>query len=435
MRRLTVVGRRLLRRSKPRLRWRRVDWNRLLLVSVSCLGFLYQVLEVSIHYFHYKTSNRIAINSDGNVSAFSLAVCIRYKELIDAERLLHETGIRMPQEIETEAVEEAASLLTVKQIFAYTPPVNQTIAGCIYRTSDGKVVSTLEQNVCYSVFRVRKYFTQDSICYAFRQKKMVSLDKDIVSHSLHLPFIVGEITFAGQFNRSAYMTAIATGSDLPHRSRDYAERFNCDTKSPCDLRVAPQRFKRRLLPSPYETRCVKEQSSRRIADCMVACTMAALAPINRVTYRLMLEREIDRKPISTRDFSNQTVLSLTAVTYESCKRRCFFPPCDVTITVSHLKQVWRFRTYFAPRVVLLSPRMPDIVATSVAVTSFIEYFSLVCGCFGTWFGLSFLSLTFFFKRRAEGREGKRIPLPTFRSTVVNIVHLFPVPQARVVGRR
>lgn len=57
-----------------------------------------------------------------------------------------------------------------------------------------------------------------------------------------------------------------------------------------------------------------------------------------------------------------------------------------------------------------------MVTQAVPVMTFIDYFSLMCACFGTWFGLSFLSLNPF--RRLKRKKCKRHIITSQRPQIV-----------------
>lgn len=101
---------------------------------------------------------------------------------------------------------------------------------------------------------------------------------------------------------------------------------------------------------------------------------------------------------SLHDSMNRTVKYLLQVGHRICYKRCIGTPCELTFTrssasVSKISDV-------ALALWSMTASNPDVRVTTVERISFIDFFTFVCSCFGTWFGVSFLSLDPF------GRKGR-----------------------------
>ena len=93
---------------------------------------------------------------------------------------------------------------------------------------------------------------------------------------------------------------------------------------------------------------------------------------------------------------------------DACDASCHSMPCadEYTRTKTSFSRLGKMHLGFA----LMSPQEPDVETSVQPTMSFIEFFSFVCSCFGTWFGLSFLSLESLLRRRHRmrmkvGRDG------------------------------
>ena len=94
-------------------------------------------------------------------------------------------------------------------------------------------------------------------------------------------------------------------------------------------------------------------------------------------------------PIASSRHTNASINDLLVKTDADCKRRCVFFPCSIDFTRTALIVKTRGNKY---SVALMTPNQPHTRLTSLPSMSFIDFFSLLSSCVGTWFGVSFLSL-------------------------------------------
>ena len=78
------------------------------------------------------------------------------------------------------------------------------------------------------------------------------------------------------------------------------------------------------------------------------------------------------------------------------------------------------------------PQYPARTDIAIPTMSFIDFFSLTSSCFGTWFGVSFMSVTVLFARFTQKRKGKGEP---FRRVVVIQNHRTTVEHVHILDRR
>lgn len=394
---------------------------RTLVLLVSVIGFVINVSEVSFEYFTFKITNRIEQDLFPRVRPLSLSICLRYIDSMDQKRLSKETGIKMGPVTNVESAYRETSKLTIEQIFKYSPAVNVTIASCTYRDRNS-IPHDGNASVCNDVFKVTKYYTQEYVCYIFKQRNVKSLDSDSITKAMHNSYRIGEITATSDFDNVAYMTAALTAS-VPYVSRDYAEVTRCEPGL-CKLSISGTFFMKHGLPPPFETRCVAKDFVEYFS-CMQTCTVDLLVPHNRVPYALILDQPFPFKHISHMDMMNSTFAAVTIDIGKKCKAKCRFNPCLTQMIVTYTKIIKRIEKG-AFQFSVLTPRTPDVVTIAVPVMSFGEFFSLVSGCFSTWFGLSFFSLSHIkiFKAKTHTKEQRT-------KNVINIVHLLPYRTARI----
>ena len=144
-----------------------------------------------------------------------------------------------------------------------------------------------------------------------------------------------------------------------------------------------------LLEPPYDTLC-KNRDPELMYTCTSECMIKQFLMINRVPGFHLLTHRFDKKVFSVKDLDHKERLTHAVKSFSICHRRCRFTPCkfDYSKTAARAMKDTSQDLRFS----LLTSTDSTITITAQVTMSFIEYFSFVCGCFGTWFGFSFLSL-------------------------------------------
>lgn len=338
------------------------------------------------------------------IKPHQVALCIRYSDIVDRERLREETGIDLgPATNLKEALMEEGKL-TIDQVFEFTPDANISISRCDFRP-DAWTIKQEDAAGCYEHFLVSKFFTLEYMCYHVQERVPKKIHYEGVTKST---FSVG--TFFTLFlneslNSLDCLYPIAFHADgrvygLPNYSRNHAQQLN-------HLRDKNRNFTRNGRPAvafihmipadvwinrmekPYDTQCTPVDQG--YADkCRLNCYLDKLAPYNRVPGWELLDQRYKQKPISTKDIQHPTLGPLLRSFDYECAVRCDYSPCHEGFTVTKTQR--RQTMNRAVGIALTSPIDPRIDLTSQATMSFVEFFSFICSCFGTWFGVSFLSL-------------------------------------------
>ena len=104
-----------------------------LLRTAAVIGFTLQVVQVSLQYFAFTTTTQVSYLLPPFVQPHVVALCVRYSDMLDHERVRRETGIQSQAVKSMADAYDQESRLTIRQSMRYTPAVNKTIDSCTYR--------------------------------------------------------------------------------------------------------------------------------------------------------------------------------------------------------------------------------------------------------------------------------------------------------------
>ena len=379
------------------------------LLLLSMIGFVYQVVQVSRQYFAYKVSIRTEFSLQKKLTKHDIALCIRFNDILDIDRLQKETGIEIFRQTGNQSLAlaiENEKFLTLKHIFDYTPNSSDLIQGCFFRPNNWDLRMGAAEE-CNKIYRVRRFVTQERMCYQVTDTTAFMPNRPSVSLSTYAPLMVYEVYFDERLSQADAVSVIAFTTHLPFVSRQFsspAEYFFADkhvrvsnsiSATPSDTRIIS-------LESPYETGCANVSEESQYL-CEFECLLDVMSPYNRLpSWHLILEGFDygDRKLTSLGDSRNDTLRELLDNKTHACYKNCFArPPCDLSYTRT-LASVSKMGDD-ALNLRSLSPPDPDVVSTEVATMSFIDFFTYICSCFGTWFGVCFLSLDRFCRHDDE----------------------------------
>jgi hypothetical protein len=379
---------------------------RCFILLIAAFGFGVQVTQVSIHYFSYGTHVQVHVLFPEKAVHHNVAVCVSYADLVNWTALSNAS--------EKDGENEKPKL-TVRQLFELTPDVNNTIEACYFRVSNWRA-KFLQGDECYNYFHVHKYMAQSYICYKFELLIEVTLDMSSITRSLSASFAMSTLSLTKAFNKSTNVNMITFHGSYPYLSRDVSVvTYILDstlTKNKLhnyfDLFSNDYEFVR--LEAPYDTGCI-DRKVEDIFTCKYSCfvqhysAMGKIAPLDPVTDPL------DLLIIDGEDLEDDEILANVSKIDKICVKKCDFVPCHSGYT----------KTTFLPRLIKelnlgyysRTPIEPSIISESIPGNSFVEYFSFTAGCFGIWFGISFMSLDPFKKQKCESCKDSGHPFNVF----------------------
>ena len=371
------------------------NWIKSGFFLLAVLGFCTQVIQVSILYFEYRTATQVKLDLRDFLTPHSYLICIRYGDILDRERLFKDTGrkVRQIPDLDEGIAEE--STLTIQEIFEYTPKPEDVIKACFYRSSD-MTFAVRQLKSCNQLFNVTKSFTLEFVCYRFQLKReFEQMPMEAAVQSRYKQYTIFDLTLNDSFKTANYLIPIAFVGRLPYESRRFSESALIRSIPPSDsmeynwINVFSSDFIKKKLEAPYDTGCIRrENDDYHICkrDCLVS---RFRKKFHKLPFTEFLEQPYNLKTISTAELEDPAIASQIRQVYQGCKRKCYFIPCYMIYTKTTFRTIL-FRE-FPLAFSAMTPTEADIVTEAKETMSFVEYFSFITGCFGTWFGLSFMS--------------------------------------------
>lgn len=376
-----------------RLRNRRTEIKVFVLVA-AFIGFVTQVTQVSLQYFAYTTYVQVQVTVPDHSGGHGIGVCFRYVDILNYEQLAKETHIRLnkPKNATDVSIE---GKLTIAQIFKFTPAENETIDRCWTRLR-WSLNEMTDKKLCLSRFAVQKFVTQEYICYVFREVRNESLTMRSVTRSRQFQSTIWAVSLTKAF-ADVFSVRITTfaNEQLPFVSMDFSvnrllkKAFEHLKQVINSFDVFPSDFVVTRMPPPFETMCRDENSTDRWT-CKFDCIAHHFNGTDLMMSNDIIPIPMDSKLIGSEDEKNESLLSFAEGVTQRCEDACFFIPCHVMYSKTSVNSL-----YLAHEAMVLEAMTsvePTLGSNAIASMTFVDFFSFLCGCFGIWFGVSFLSI-------------------------------------------
>jgi hypothetical protein len=378
---------------------------------VCFVGFLVHSVTFSINYFQYKTSTSLVIEVRHKISAPDVGYCSRWTDIIDRSNAL-KYGLKTNRSNDLNDVDDDLSALTLDQIFELTPPENETIYFCHYRTGNDNDVALKYGQNCSQFFRVQKFFMQNFMCYAIFVSK-IDYTFSRIAHSLRFPFKFYSIALKEKVAAGHEIAVMGFLGRLPYISRDFAASYrrykdfekNVDGMNNFFLRYSHNNVSQ--LPSPYDTNCSpREFFEKNNETCKATCLKERLRSLERSPVSEILIQGSRFKPIGPKDVFNKTLNGKIEKIENHCDSVCPLAPCNYEYAVTHSHSFHQMENK-NPGVILriMIPKTPSLHTLYYPKTSFWEYALYIMSTFGVWLGMSAVALNPF-KRFIDIREKK-----------------------------
>ena len=369
------------------------------------MGFVYQVSEISIDYFAYKTSTKVALHLENKFINPAIIFCSKYTDIIDRTNY-EKYGIHSKARYITSEQLTDMSKLTIRDIFELTPDTNKTMIGCQFRTNEYNMDS-YNRDVCYSMFNVTKYQEGAFICYQFQTRipdnqfncEQAALSfhslNELYSIQLHPRFLLSnrikgisfipDVANSSFFNmpiisRRFYSTLVRFGSSSP------------DTSFVNYITLSGDVYSISRLNKPYDTACVRNNEETEYA-CRRKCNIASFK-----SHDIFPPNELTTEPLPLKH-SKTVVTSLNTILLRDIERRsskCIracseHALCEdwYTVTLANSSPVRYFNTL---SISSSCSNRPAVIVQHLPKVMFIDFIMYVSSSFGIWFGISILSI-------------------------------------------
>lgn len=384
------------------------------LFSFGCLvGFLFQSAQISSDYFRFETRALSTQDVEVYLPMPTLAICVKYDEIYNKAAVFKlrskQAKVHMNKDIDS-----LEKILTIREIFQFTPDVEHIMNMCAYRSSQTYQIQWLNASNCYERFHLSKFYMMQYVCFAFKPIHNEPFILDQIASSIYMNGIFYMVQVCKLFTRVIKLMPILYYNLLPNEERDFAPYFMLGARIPhsaYSLRIEFDLIKVDKLPPPFDTRC------RNVFDragCLKTCKLIKLKGMQRVPSSEILTENFDLPHTSDRDTAkNRTQAIFIAQVDESCRLSCHGEPCMYNFTITYGDVYFEDKSYDYIRIRVGKPQKPITALhyeAKIGLTDFIIYLS---STFGIWFGLSFYDFNPFpylmarVKMKAESNLTKR----------------------------
>ena len=374
--------------------------------KIFCLmGFVYQVSEISVEYFAYRTSTKVALQLENKFINPAIIFCPKYTDIID--RSNHEKyGIHSKARYITSEQLNDMSKLTIKDIFELTPDTNNTMIGCQFRNNEYNMDS-YNRDQCYSMFQVTKYQEGAFICYQFRTRipdnqfscEQAALSfhslNELYSIQLHPRFFLSNrikgISFIPDVGNSSFF-------NMPIISRRFYSTFvrfgssSPDTSIINYISLSGDVYSITRLKKPYDTACVRNNEETEYA-CRRNCNIASFKKHNIFPPNELTTEPLPLKHSKTIVTSlNTTLVREIKMRNQKCMKSCNERSmCEdwYTVTIANLSPSRLLNTI---SISCTCSNRPAVFIEYLAKVILMDFIMYVSSAFGIWFGISILSI-------------------------------------------
>ena len=372
---------------------------------ILCLiGAAFQIISMTSLYFQYRVSTVISIGIDEIIHPLATTLCVRYTDVLDYDRIRKETGRGWQYSRDLTVIKSYKQNLTAKEIFTFTPKVEETLKHIRFRKLGSYRMFRLSKTTGVDV---EKFLYSEFICYkiSLKRNNRKPMPHHLLSVTTQAPGMVYELTMTDKLDPAHYMKLALTRVDeSPGQALMYIPVMRRGHRNGTDGKkdLSPERneftnwaveFSSRYLPAPYETDCWfydRRTEFKTRYDCKQVCEeRKTLKELKQVSFNSIIRTPYDANLIyDSQEFSyDQQQIMKRIVKYcnrKVCQKRdCHYSVWQTTTTgVEH-------RDF---RIRMNVPYGTSIRKENKPMTEFMEFFTFVSSAVSTWIGLSILTL-------------------------------------------
>lgn len=380
---------------------------------ICAAGCFYQIKSVTDAYFNYAINTQVRVELPSKLSLPALSLCFRISDIFNYDRFRRSISVDPPRnpkttENHTTSDQEINELMTIGDTFKYTPS-NKLLVSCLFRQPKSYDLHPVNGSKCLDYFNVTNFYLQEYLCYRVRMVKFESQEYNYRSAAFALSHagILYSVSYnISTFERAMFMKIILNEFDSrPFRSAAYtspvARLYNPKTQ------LARYNYftltyyivRNHFLSAPYSTDCVdySKMGFLDAEDCIKKCLSAhSLQAFDRFPYSALEEEALNDKIFSVGILKRNASVTKMLYRYErKCESKCKRVGCVLSYTIT---KVTKDPNNDLMTFNIMIPQLPSYSIKFRPRMQFIEYFIYVLSCFGTWFGLSVLSLNPFQKQ-------------------------------------
>lgn len=363
--------------------------SKLFIVSLAIAGCGIQLRSTLEAYFQYHTTTRTTTFEQEILKEMSLSICITYADVFDYHALKSSKNIDMTNWNREEKHDKLQDIVTVRDIFDFTPSSRQLISSCHMRPKSTRIrIDSNESSICYEHFIVKRYYTQEFICYIVMPKRN-KIPYSTYSTTVDSPGEIYQIGINESISNSVHYL-----KPIVHRGNNgfMSKKFAAVTKISSQKERFNLKYSTNIihyLGYPYDNFfCSSEEEAYQ--TCIEYCSNnRSIKRYNKVVHDLNLMKHYDYKHISRSDILDQETSHDIDTIISYCFRECKNRDCNLEYTMTdHTDRM--SSNYLAFR--LNAPLVPFVDIQFYPNLKFLDLFVYVMGAIGAWFGFAFIHI-------------------------------------------
>ena len=364
-----------------------------------CLvGCLYQLTVITMDYTKYRTVTRMRRSVSNDLPVPNLALCVRYTDILDFSQI--KTDLNITVNKKGSDVKRAMSLLTLSQVFKYTPPIDSVLVRCAYPVKGSITLKFEHGEECEKHMILSKFYLQEFMCYRFEARNTKTISFDQIGSSLTHAGRIYTLELNRKMLEPRVLKMVAFYGSKPYYSDKLAltlhNHFDRDTGYTLynTFTVSFTLYKVQLLPFPYDTKCQGTGEAGRI-NCVQQCLREGLRPVERLPFSgILLQSVADEfsefKHFNTMDMQNKTMLQLYNDLESECRSSCIYEDCVSNFTTTTVTAETGDAHRFVVNVMI--PLIPEAHIETDAAMKWSDYLIYAFSSLGFWMGISIKNL-------------------------------------------
>lgn len=376
--------------------------NRIILVG-SFIGFLFQSSQVSIQYFKFETRKVISFLSESVQEPVATSVCFDIPDILDWDRVRHETGKKKIEELN----------FTLEQLFRYARDRSELLKHVSYRDASGRFRMDIG-NKWNDRMKISRFYTQGLVCYLINADFEYSFAPEVARlDSSSYNYQLMHFVFDPVIRPNRILVTLSV-YDHPYISRQFSSYAYMEMGNVIECFKISEEVK--LLPSPWDTNCADPSRTSELNsfDCRKDCMIKAMQVTGYLPSTVILNHPLPVRLMPL--IPDEKLANYSQSMQNECRKNCTsrFTPCIMFHSVTYTEVMKKSNESL--ELIVRTSKQPSKMTEAVRGMSFIDFFSFLCSCFGTWFGISFLSLQSFILWLGKRSQAERDKVTPFADT-------------------
>ncbi|KAI1304137.1 hypothetical protein HDE_01911 [Halotydeus destructor] len=366
------------------------------------LRFTYQVANLTHLYFKYETMTMVTGQIIKHARAPNIHLCPYAFDVFDLEAYNRDNNSSTPVKFSsTSQLSLFHSMFTIRNLFQYSPALDDVIQDCIIRKPGSNRYSRFNRSECQGRFKIAKYVVNNHICYNIRLTEFENGSRYSYSR------MATALTFPGMYyafkltdrwsgklslfkivsveGRQGEDKALTTAPLVNRGVKDHEMLYNV-------FSIQHSKLLNFLLLPPYDSMCrdYVAQGLRSSAGCYNKCLYErCLKEFDRLWYATNIYEPVDKRPLSFLEMQAEPEkIERFEEIFQNCHRACSQRSCTSawSLTTADLASHGN-----ATMFTVMLPNKPSFVMMYEPKLTIESYLIFFMSCIGSWFGLSVLS--------------------------------------------